>query len=366
MPRFQFRVRLWVGRAFTLIELLVVIAIIAVLIGLLLPAVQKVREAAARLKCQNNLKQIGLAMHNYHDVNNLFPPGGYHNPPGMPGTGEWSFQADQGSFHVFILPYMEQDNIFKGLTNFGQPRAGAIDAGFANGVLPAVLPYARCPSDGDYPNAPDISNYVGSTGPSCLGDANCGNCSQSGVSPFVQFCNQPAWGYTDPALSSSGTGLGDLGNFPHCSYTYDLSQFPGMFNIPGIKISMSSVTDGLSNTILVGEGIIDQHGWHLLGVGNPRWGWTHYNGGHSMYTTIIPINYFTPEGTSNVNTENCNNPDRNKWNTGVSTGFKSRHTGGVNFVFGDGSVHFLSQTIDMRTYQLLGHRADGQAVTLPF
>jgi prepilin-type N-terminal cleavage/methylation domain-containing protein/prepilin-type processing-associated H-X9-DG protein len=358
MPRFQFRVRLWSGRAFTLIELLVVIAIIAVLIGLLLPAVQKVREAAARIKCQNNLKQIGLAMHVYHDVNSLFPPGGSFNPPDFLGPG-MSFQGDQGSFHVFILPYMEQDNIFKRLTNFGQPMAGAIDAGFASGALPAVLPYARCPSDGDYPNAPDVSNYVGSMGPSCFSDANCGNCPQSGVSPFIQFCNQPGWGYTSPP--TTGTGF----QWAYCGYTYDLSQFPGMFNTLGIKISMSSVTDGLSNTILVGEGIIDQHGWHLLGVGNPRWGWTHFNGGHAKYTTIIPINYFTPEGTSDVNTQNCNNPERNKWNTGVSTGFKSRHAGGVNFVFGDGSVHFLSQNIDMKTYQLLGHRADGQAVTLP-
>src|SRR5262249_37845229 len=146
-------------RAFTLIELLVVIAIIAVLIGLLLPAVQKVREAAARLKCQNNLKQLALAWHTYHDAAGYFPPGGMLNPNwittdqnGWGGQGGWQF--DQGSWHVYVLPYMEQGNLFQRIASFGMgtPNVDVITRAMTAGVLPATLPYQRCPSDGWNPN----------------------------------------------------------------------------------------------------------------------------------------------------------------------------------------------------------------------
>ncbi|MEO2090254.1 MAG: DUF1559 domain-containing protein, partial [Gemmataceae bacterium] len=113
MTRFPYRYRL--RQAFTLIELLVVIAIISTLIGLLLPAVQKVREAASRMKCQNNLKQIGLALHNYEGANGRYPVG-YQSTPGVgfrdPQTGDW---GPGWSWLAYLLPYVEQDNLFRAL-----------------------------------------------------------------------------------------------------------------------------------------------------------------------------------------------------------------------------------------------------------
>jgi prepilin-type N-terminal cleavage/methylation domain-containing protein/prepilin-type processing-associated H-X9-DG protein len=333
------------GRGFTLIELLVVIAIIAILIGLLLPAVQKVREAAARMKCSNNLKQIGIALHSYHDVNGSLPPGGSityisNNPvPGAKETGDWG--SDQGTWHVYILPYLEQDPLYKAIN----PRIAvrnSVGIAIANGVINTMPPYIRCPSDDyDDPNYL-VSNYIGSMGPQCA----IGPC---GYDPFQQFCNQPTWGYiTSP----------DHGN------DYNLVNLRGVFNRLGARFTFATVKDGLSNTIFVGEGLPQQHD-HLTNgpwsnVINKAVVWPHFNGGQAHMTTIIPINYKSDRGDTW-----CSPPDQYRGNWDVSWGFKSNHTNGVNFLFGDGSVRFIAQTIEHRTYQLLGCRNDGQAVQLP-
>src|ERR1700687_5976228 len=150
MLRFKLRSFWGNKRGFTLIELLVVIAIIAILIGLLVPAVQKVREAASRIKCSNNLKQYGLACHMYHDTNGFFPPGG--KGPDPINGGSWN--DDRGSWLVYSLPYVEQDNLFKAFGNldiiytkppgaiaagpYDQSRTtgGPIEYAFWTGVLP--------------------------------------------------------------------------------------------------------------------------------------------------------------------------------------------------------------------------------------
>jgi prepilin-type N-terminal cleavage/methylation domain-containing protein/prepilin-type processing-associated H-X9-DG protein len=333
MPVLCAKVRAW-AKGFTLIELLVVIAIIAVLIGLLLPAVQKVREAAARTKCSNNFKQFGIACHSYHDNNALFPPGGLSNP-NVWVSGSWTYGA-KGSWLVYTLPYMEQSALMNILVNsygFNQVGVDTQDNATGAGVFSNIrLPYARCPSDDYNPNA-TVCNYVGSLGPQCAP----GPC---GYNPYYYLCNQPAWGYTWSP---------DHGN------TNDPTQVRGMFNRIGAPINMAMTTDGLSNTIMIGESLPGMHD-HLA-----QNEWWNYNGGNSHCTTIVPINYI-----SNQVVGCSSNPPQSYQNWNVSWGFKSRHTNGANFVFADGSVHFLSQSISARTYNLLGCRNDGQTLGSDF
>jgi prepilin-type processing-associated H-X9-DG protein/prepilin-type N-terminal cleavage/methylation domain-containing protein len=332
--------------AFTLIELLVVIAIIGILVSLLLPAVQKVREAAARLKCQNNFKQFGLACHSYADANgNVLPPGGKSMP-------QWSSWTDNGTWLVYTLPYLEQQNLYNSLgdltisnqcdiaQNGVQNSAGQTVYPFStdgtpyNGTNGVKLPYARCPSD-DYDDTVPVSNYVGSLGSQCaIGPYGC--------DPNQPYCNgqaqKPSWNY--PVSP-------DHGNSPNAG------DIRGVFNRVGTRIKFpAAITDGLSNTIMVGESLPGSHD-HLA---QNRW-W-YFNGGQSHCTTIIPINQLMPEQVNN-SAAGCLN--WSNWDT--SWGFKSRHTGGANFLFCDGSVHFINQSIDRMTYNLLGCRNDGLTPT---
>ncbi|MFO0930286.1 MAG: DUF1559 domain-containing protein [Gemmataceae bacterium] len=321
------------SRGFTLIELLVVIAIIAILIGLLLPAVQKVREAAARMKCSNNLKQFGLAMHTYHDANQKFPPGGKFGWSG--NTGDWNL--NKGNWLVYALPYIEQDNLFKQMSPALDYNANAsVD-------YPARKPLsvARCPSD-DWDFTAPVTNYQGSMGPQCKVDG-CGGAAA-----------QPYYGWCEPEVSGLGGGVNGMG-YTHSTEAGDsttASDIRGMFNRIGATMNMAAIRDGLSNTIMIGEGL-PAHNDHL---GD----WWQYNGGGAAHAaTTVPIN-------APSNGTQCDGPpkySRRNWHMGW--GFKSNHTGGANFVFGDGSVRFLSQTIDHKTYNLLGCRNDGQPVQLP-
>jgi len=328
MPKLRFKSFWSSGRAFTLIELLVVIAIIAILIGLLVPAVQKVREAAARSKCQNNLKQLGLACIHYADKgggNGRLPPGGYYN---------WD---ERGTWLVYTLPYMEQAPLYKqAVTAAGGDlyvTANSVGKSYAIFRDNGKLPYMRCPSD-DFDDNSTVCNYVGSLGPQCA----TGPC---GYNPNQTYCTTGiGWGYqTSP----------DHGN------TVTTGELRGLFNRLGAAMRFpAAIPDGTSNTILIGESLPGSHD-HLNQWSGTRPGiWWAYNGGASHCTTIIPINTFMPEEATGAS---CQTQTSN-WN--ISWGFRSRHTGGTNFVFADGSTHFISASIDHRTYQLLGCRNDGQ------
>jgi len=328
------------ARAFTLIELLVVIAIIAILIGLLLPAIQKVREAAARMQCSNNLKQFGVALHSYHDNYTLLPPGGQFGTLNQneQNNGDWG--SDQGTWYVHVLPYIEQEPLYRKL-NFNHKVRNSVGAN-ANAAFPdprTALPKVkmfRCPSD-DYDPGLAFGNYIGSMGPQCAG----GPC---GPGLYESNCTRTDLGYSWSP---------DHGN------SQESKHIRGVFNRLGAKISFASVRDGLSNTIFVGESLIGTHD-HLT-----NGHWAHFNNGVAgQGSTIIPINQIIWES----NTTWCDDYRGGQLvnhNWSVAWGFRSNHTNGSMFLFGDGAVRFLNQNIDMATYQKLGCRNDKLHVDLP-
>jgi prepilin-type N-terminal cleavage/methylation domain-containing protein/prepilin-type processing-associated H-X9-DG protein len=335
-------------RAFTLIELLVVIAIIAILIALLVPAVQKVREAAARTQCTNNLKQLSLAVVNYSDTNRtLMPKGGI--------ALDWT-NDHRGSWLVFILPFIEQGSLYKEIevaaggplpTTFNS--LGIANANLGGGAYLNNLKFTifRCPSDDtDAPgyNTGTGTSYQGSLGPQCAA----GPC---GYDPYQTYCQAPTtqtWGY---------------GWSPDHGNSFSAHDIRGLFNRLGAQMRYpASIPDGTSNTIMIGETILgsNDHLWIHYGPA-----WWHFNAGNSHVTTIAPMNLPIKNFEYSCNPVGPQGQIYTTLNWNVSWGFRSRHSGGCNFAFADGSVQFLSDGIDARTYNLLGCRNDGKAVAVP-
>jgi prepilin-type N-terminal cleavage/methylation domain-containing protein len=319
--------------AFTLIELLVVIAIIAVLIALLLPAVQQAREAARRSQCKNNLKQIGLALHNYHDTFGSFPIGATGTIEGSTYNG-----GPYLSWAVRILPYVDQAPLYNQV-NFNLAHAESQVLTDGKPAREHVVTVYRCPSDGfsDVANVTSSAtsvayaqtNYSGSIGSQSTPS------SSSSCNPFQSFAESLPGGNIAYARSA------------------DSRKISGMFAQSAAKVAIRDVTDGTSNTLCVGE--------ILPGCHSPTYfnGWWPSAGRVTTGSTLAPINEMTTcERSQRISDPNCTDGT----NFNYSWGFKSMHVGGAQFTMVDGSVKFVSENINHQTYQYLGGRADGHVI----
>jgi len=356
-------------RGFTLIELLVVIAIIAVLIALLLPAVQSAREAARRIQCVNNLKQIGLACHNYHDTYLKYPPGAITRTPAQQAAGAWGHWSSQAvSWRILIAPELEQTNIFNTVNFMIHP----YDDGGQSWATAwyTYMSVFSCPSDGsprfvpnndlDHGTQPFIQNAPAPPGnPTGARMVPVTNYSMSYgdnylIAPISGWAPNPwetlypipvgmqrigwngFWGTTGVVPPQSGDVEAGMRGF--ADY-----RTMGCTDIAG-------VTDGTSNTILVGEVLPEQD------ANNEVWGTTGCGAGVCVpinLKTNLPCSVAGGFGSTNY-ASRCSYSAR---------GFKSKHPGGCNMLFGDGSVKFLKQTISKFTYASLGSRAGGEVIS---
>ena len=310
MARFPVR-----RQGFTLIELLVVIAIIAILIGLLVPAVQKVREAAARTQCINNMKQIALSVHSYHDVNKRIPPNAINIAYSW-GTDSTYSSTQTWTWIARILPYLEQGNLS---TKYNIP-LGTL--GGATAGLPSPMSVLSCPS------ATDAIGSAPTDWP------NIGGVSMS-LTNYRGVCGSNwAWGNftnTGPSGNNNGLDAGD-GVF----YRSDGNR----------KLTLIGISDGTSNTLMIGESThnYDQH----------CGGWAYPN--YVTGTCAIPLNYDDgPPGTPSAGYSN--------WPNRYS--FRSSHPGGGNFAKADATVIFIANSIDINVYRALATIKGGETVSVP-
>jgi prepilin-type N-terminal cleavage/methylation domain-containing protein len=317
-------------RGFTLIELLVVIAIIAVLIALLLPAVQSAREAARRAQCANNLKQLGIAMHNYHDVTGVFPTNFYGTYP--PNFNILFYH----SWLALILPYMEQSPIFNSI-NFSLTNS---DASNNTPYLTNIAVY-ECPSD----PAPSFSRYdrwdSGST-PAGNKGSKLSYYGNIGDNDTEYSWDPPYWPFQSLPVSRPEC-IGIYG-----TYTGIMARDGGFYTTTAIR----NITDGTSNTFAAGESLYESSNWFT---------WVNPNG--AMVTSSVPINWKIWTVTTDWNNGAALQDRHNTYNWRAGFGFRSQHPGIVQFLFCDGRVTTIKESINRNTYRALSTRAMGEVVS---
>jgi prepilin-type N-terminal cleavage/methylation domain-containing protein/prepilin-type processing-associated H-X9-DG protein len=353
-------------RGFTLIELLVVIGIIAVLIGLLLPAVQKVRESAARLKCQSNLKQIGLALHGFHDAVGFLPPG-------LATEGN-----NQDCYHTgftYLLPYLEQGNVYQ-LYNFD--RQWYDGANYT--AVEQQVPVFFCPSNRTSGTI-DLTPFIEQWG--------------APMPPFVGACDYVLCKGANACLWTDTSGIppearGLFNEVQYGSVVYPRGGGPWV-PIPQQSVRLTSITDGLSNTIAVGEAAGGNSLYVVADVNNlsqpavepfvngpakmdQAWGAASVGDyQHPWYAGILAVTAQIGFGPNPMDEPMNRRPgmptilggDPTGSNAGGLdrvSGFRSLHTSGCNFLFADGSVHFLNQSIDPYTYRALSTYGGGEVI----
>ncbi len=307
--------------AFTLIELLVVIAIIAVLIALLLPAVQQAREAARRAQCKNNLKQLGLALHNYHDTHSTFPQAHVNDPNnGLAGAG-W-ISGNGLSWRVMILPYVDQANLY-GKINFSEWWQGrTLSPSTIQPVRTTIIPGFYCPTD----PTPAVTTTANGT------DAGT---NYSGI--VSAGLNSP-----NPPVQSSGGGQSGL----------DINDNTGGMGMRGQKIR--NVIDGTSNTLFVGEIYRKKSFFTTTNVNDIT--------GQRCFSWMEEACFC---GSDTSRPPNCKIrdeadwPDMVTWSTGANRPVSSLHTGGANVLMVDGAVRFASDSINLLVWRAAGSVAQG-------
>jgi prepilin-type N-terminal cleavage/methylation domain-containing protein/prepilin-type processing-associated H-X9-DG protein len=340
-------------RAFTLIELLVVIAIIGVLIALLLPAVQAAREAARRAQCTNNLKQLGIAIHNYHDIHNSLPPGRIASAT----CGRGFFIGCQNTpWFSMMLPQIEQQALYDafnadlGAEGFRGPGLSVAAGYFANATVGATkIDTFQCPSD-------EERRFRIST--SYLGGVLSGPTPSKGN--YAVNWGNTYWGQDqpDPMALLTDPIAGTPARF-----------LPSAFGHVG-KVNFASIRDGLSNTVVVSE--------IVQGAESDQRGviWSSLMGGGSFTTRFAPNQfrdyYGLEDGADRLNdTVFCVDEPANglpcvpavgSERLRTFSGAKSRHPGGVNVLFGDGSVRFVKQTISHPVWVALGTIKGGEVI----
>ena len=337
---------------FTLVELLVVIAIIGILVALLLPAVSAAREAARKMSCSNNLKQIGLAMRTYHNTYGSLPHNGMYSWTRQTNNGQTWHGSSHGSPWVRLLPFLEQDPLYKAFNFTVSGRRAS--APYRNWSIFETMTHTH--SGVTHMNRTEILPVL--------------ICPSADVDPYVHRANYEI----DPAISTYGYSMGaqrsNSWNNACTSYPGNIFQtgpsnhgndgrgfrISGVFSRLAWAARFRDVSDGESQVIMVGE-LLPQKSDHYVN------GWTHANATWSL--TTAPINFPIVGvgdpgfswGRNNppLNPRNCSH--FKNWAT--SQGFKSQHKGGAQFVLVDGSVQFLSENIDYITYNRLGDRRDG-------